>query len=116
MIVYWFYRFLNKFYAIIVIPENKWYITFWVTICETSYHMSRFFTGFTINNMLFTLRKAKKVKMDGFTAFLYNSKSEFPVVSTVYVDCTKCHEKAYVKGSYRLYFVLKGKGKFKVGN
>ena len=65
--------------------------------------------------MLFTLRKAKKVKMDGFTAFLYNSKSEFPVVSNVYVDCHKGHEKVYVKNIYRLYFVLKGKGNFKVG-
>ena len=65
--------------------------------------------------MLFKLKDAKKIKRKGFTAFLYNSKAEFPVLNTVYGDCFESHEKVYVKNSYRLYFILEGKGTFLVG-
>ncbi|MFA6549960.1 MAG: hypothetical protein WCT36_01225 [Candidatus Gracilibacteria bacterium] len=66
--------------------------------------------------MIFKLDKAKKVKKEGFTAFLYNLKQDFPSYNAVYVDCHKNHEKVYVKASHRIYFVIDGSGKFVVGD
>ncbi len=66
--------------------------------------------------MKFSLDKARTVERDGFTAWLYNSKEQFPAVSSVYVDVRGAHERVYVKKSIRLYFVIKGRGQFTVGN
>jgi mannose-6-phosphate isomerase-like protein (cupin superfamily) len=64
--------------------------------------------------MLFKLSNAKEVQEEGFTAFLYNLKSDFPSFNTVYVDCHKFHEEVYVKRSHRIYFVIEGSGTFTV--
>lgn len=66
--------------------------------------------------MLFTLKNSTKVARDGFTAFLYNQKKDYPALNTVYVDCHKSHDREYVKESHRLYFVIDGGGIFYVGN
>lgn len=65
--------------------------------------------------MFFELRNAKKVELKGFTAFLYNTKSEIPEYNSVYVEVNGEHNKEFVKKSHRLYFVIEGKGVFKVG-
>jgi len=66
--------------------------------------------------MIFNIKNARKVSREGFTAYVYNSKDEYPALNTVYVDCFKDHEKVYVKKSYRLYFVIEGEGTFNVGD
>ena len=66
--------------------------------------------------MIFKLNNAKKVEREGFTAFIYNLKDDFPSCNTVYVDCHKFHKKVYVKTSHRIYFVIEGNGTFLVGD
>jgi mannose-6-phosphate isomerase-like protein (cupin superfamily) len=65
--------------------------------------------------MLFKLRDAIKVKRDGFIAYVYNMKSDYSSVNTIYVECHKNHERVYVKNSHRIYFLLEGNGSFNVG-
>jgi len=66
--------------------------------------------------MIFKIENAQKVEKNGFTAYVYNNKNEYPTLNTVYVDCFENHEKVYVKNSHRLYFVIEGEGEFNVGD
>lgn len=65
--------------------------------------------------MLFKLNEAKKVERPGFTAFVYSEKDAFPALNAVFVECKSGHERVFVAGSYRVYFVLSGAGVFEVG-
>jgi len=66
--------------------------------------------------MIFNIENARKVTREGFTAYVYNNKDQYPTLNTVYVDCFKDHEKVYVKTSHRLYFVIEGSGTFTLNN
>lgn len=66
--------------------------------------------------MLMRLANTKQVNRDGFTAFLYNLKSDYPALGAVYVQCTGSHERVFVKKSHRLYFIIEGRGVFDVGD
>ncbi len=63
-------------------------------------------------SMRFKLEDAHIVNLPGFDAFLYNSKSEFPPCSMVFVDCHSSHARVMVKASHRIYFVIEGEGGF----
>jgi len=64
--------------------------------------------------MIFNIKDANKTSQEGFTAYVYNSKDDYPTLNTVYVDCFKGHEKVYVKTSHRVYFVIEGEGIFNI--
>jgi len=64
--------------------------------------------------MIFNIENARKVSRQGFTAYVYSNKDQYPALNTVYVDCFKNHEKVYVKNSHRLYFVIEGAGFFTI--
>lgn len=66
--------------------------------------------------MKFTLRNALKVSWPGWTGFAYNSKEDFRRASALYIEVTKKHGKTMSTKSDRIYYVLDGKGEFKVKN
>ena len=65
--------------------------------------------------MILKLSAATKIALDGFTAYLYNSKKDSPNLSAVYVDCHSHHARVAVKSSIRAYFVIDGTGEFDLG-
>lgn len=66
--------------------------------------------------MKFTLNNAHKFGWRGLKGWAYNSKEDFKNASGAYFEITGSHGKVKTSHSDRVYFVIDGKGEFKIGN
>lgn len=66
--------------------------------------------------MRFTLKSAFKIGWPGWTGWAYSSKEDFERASALYIEVTKKYGRTMSTKSDRIYYVLDGKGEFKIKN
>ena len=66
--------------------------------------------------MKFTLKNSLKVGWEGWHGWAYSSKEDFKGASALYIEVTKKHGRTMSTKSDRIYYVLGGRGEFKIKN